>query len=372
MKSNSTCEVDGAGQVGHEDEGTLEHADEQRRPAVVVRRDLLAEFANAVLQLLFAKHTMRSTAHGFANGSGRSSGAHDPQAPGVRRTETPADDIGAGRLAAGDGEDTVDRRGVGRIALEVRPQPRPDRPPGERRRRQSRSAGARRSASIAAASSSSSATSSVACSARRHSSGTGSRRPMSPRKGSSSWRTRLRVNAGSSFDASTTGVRPSAAHSACVSLPTHRQQRPARRFADAAHAVEAAAPQQVEQDRLGLVVGGVAGERVARQHGAARGARPGFEVRALRRRRRARRGSRTRSAPRRRARRRLRRPSRRATRGRRAPRRRAAAPRAASTSSASESGPPETASVTVRARRRKPAASKQAHFARASVRARCR
>ena len=59
--------------------------------------------------------------------------------------------------------------------------------------------------------------------------------------------------------------------------------QPQERVAVGAHpgqAVEAGAPQQVEQHGLGLVVGGVAGEHVGRQHGVARGPGPGLEVRA--------------------------------------------------------------------------------------------
>ena len=52
MKSNSTGQVDRAREVGHEHERALEDADEQRRVIVVVGRDLLAEVADALLQLV--------------------------------------------------------------------------------------------------------------------------------------------------------------------------------------------------------------------------------------------------------------------------------------------------------------------------------
>ena len=53
MKSNSTGQVDRAREIGHEHERALEDADEQRRMVVVVGRDLLAEIADALLQLVF-------------------------------------------------------------------------------------------------------------------------------------------------------------------------------------------------------------------------------------------------------------------------------------------------------------------------------
>ena len=52
MKSNSTGQVDRAGEIGHEHERALEDADEQRRIVGVVGRDLLAELADALLQLV--------------------------------------------------------------------------------------------------------------------------------------------------------------------------------------------------------------------------------------------------------------------------------------------------------------------------------
>ena len=52
MKSNSTGQVDRAGEIGHEHERALEDADEQGRMVVVVGRDLLAEIADALLQLV--------------------------------------------------------------------------------------------------------------------------------------------------------------------------------------------------------------------------------------------------------------------------------------------------------------------------------
>jgi hypothetical protein len=48
------AEVDRARQVAHEHERALEHTNEQRRTAVVVDRELLAEVADARLQLVLA------------------------------------------------------------------------------------------------------------------------------------------------------------------------------------------------------------------------------------------------------------------------------------------------------------------------------
>ena len=47
-------QVDGPGEVAHEHERALEHADEQRRTARVVGRDLLAELGDALLELVLA------------------------------------------------------------------------------------------------------------------------------------------------------------------------------------------------------------------------------------------------------------------------------------------------------------------------------
>src|SRR5690606_15186571 len=51
-------EVDGLGQVGHEEEGALQHADQQGRPTGVVLGDLVAELGDPVLQLLRADHAL--------------------------------------------------------------------------------------------------------------------------------------------------------------------------------------------------------------------------------------------------------------------------------------------------------------------------
>ena len=52
MKSNSTGQIDRAREIGHEHERALEDADEQRRTVDVVGGDLLAEIADALLQVV--------------------------------------------------------------------------------------------------------------------------------------------------------------------------------------------------------------------------------------------------------------------------------------------------------------------------------
>ncbi len=100
---------------------------------------------------------------------------------------------------------------------------------------------------------------------------------MSFRSGISSARTRLRRWTGSALVGSVKGSRPSARHTASVSL-RRRSRMGWPLAAHAGQAVEAGAPQEVEQDGLGLVVGGVAGEDVGGQHGVAGGPGPGLEV----------------------------------------------------------------------------------------------
>ena len=54
MKSNSTGRSIARDEVAHEHERALEHADEQRRPARVVGRELLAQLRDPRLQLVLA------------------------------------------------------------------------------------------------------------------------------------------------------------------------------------------------------------------------------------------------------------------------------------------------------------------------------
>ena len=61
MKSISTGRRDGAGEVGHEHEGALQHADEQRGPALVVGGDLGAEGGDPLAQVVLETMTRPSS-----------------------------------------------------------------------------------------------------------------------------------------------------------------------------------------------------------------------------------------------------------------------------------------------------------------------
>ena len=67
MKSNSTGRSIARAEVGHEHERALEDADQQRRVLVVVGTDLLAELADALLQLVLVDDdpTDRGIIHAF-------------------------------------------------------------------------------------------------------------------------------------------------------------------------------------------------------------------------------------------------------------------------------------------------------------------
>ena len=56
MKSNSTGQVDRAGEIAHEHERALEHTDEQRWTVGVVGGDLLAQPEDSLLELLGGHH----------------------------------------------------------------------------------------------------------------------------------------------------------------------------------------------------------------------------------------------------------------------------------------------------------------------------
>ena len=167
---------------------------------------------------------------------------------------------------------------------------------------------------------------------------------------------------GSSFDGSWTGSSPRSAQSAWVSRRRRRASGSAGRVA-AGEPVEPGAPQQVEQHGLGLVVGGVAGEHVGRQRGVAGppGARlevgPGLD-------RRPRTARNAGAEPRRRRRDDVglgREPGRRPWSTCTAVTSQPAS--TASTSSASESAPPDTAQVTAVPGRRERAAGQQVRVA---------
>ncbi len=104
---------------------------------------------------------------------------------------------------------------------------------------------------------------------------------MSASKGSASWRTRLRRKRGSVFVGSTTGVEPERrAQRRRLGPPQGDDRMPGSR-GQGGETVDAGAPQDGEEHRLGAVVGGVTGGVVGREDGAAGGAGAGFEVGAV-------------------------------------------------------------------------------------------
>ena len=177
--------------------------------------------------------------------------------------------------AGGDGEDPVDGRRVRRVAV------------------RSSASGAGRAgrrpvvaAVIARASvgsrpadiDSASATSSAAVSAVRTSRGTVSRPAIASINGSSSWRTRLRTKRGSSLDGSSTGDETElGAQPAGVGAP-QGEQRPGRAGRHRRQPVEPGPAEQVDEQRLGPVVGGVPGQRTGGQRATAGSAGPCLQV----------------------------------------------------------------------------------------------
>ncbi len=90
MKSISTGQVDGASQVGQEEAGPLQHPDEQRWPAGVVGRDLVAELPDPALEVGLRTPPSRRRGRrpareaGVRRHRGRSCGT-DPTGPRSRR-----------------------------------------------------------------------------------------------------------------------------------------------------------------------------------------------------------------------------------------------------------------------------------------------
>ena len=101
----------------------------------------------------------------------------------------------------------------------------------------------------------------AACRANR---GTGSRPATAVHSGSSSWRTRFRVKAGSAFDVSHRHESESRTEVVCL-VASNRQHRMPDSGRHAGRPVGAGSPQQVQQHGLGLVVHGVARGEVRRQ-----------------------------------------------------------------------------------------------------------
>ena len=109
--------------------------------------------------------------------------------------------------------------------------------------------------------------------------GTTSRPATSSSRGSTSWRTRVAAEPGSSLVGSCSGVRRSASQRAAVSA--RRRPSSGRRWPlpDAGQARAARAPQQVQHHGLGQVVAGVPGEHVGGQRAVPGGPGPGLQVR---------------------------------------------------------------------------------------------
>ena len=152
----------------------------------------------------------------------------EAQPAGGARDPPAAADVGGPLLEPGDGQHPLDGGRVGRVALVGA------------RRAATRARPRRASAGGAAASAGgvgrvdarrprrpSRSTASRASAAWRASTGTTSRPATSASSGSTSWRTRLRRNAGSSFDGSSTTSRPSARRAPPSRRRRRRQDRAA-------------------------------------------------------------------------------------------------------------------------------------------------
>ena len=257
-------QVDRAGQVAHEHERALEHADEQRRPVGVVGGDLLAELVDATAQLVFADHD--STDVVVLDHSGNLARFHDEPPLGPAHHATTRE---LGR--PGDATRDVEHALHLRARRRRRSEPAPHRPLGEdgRQRAQLGRRGAATPGHADAASSSRNCDSSRNTSDWRASTGTRSRPAIDSSSGSTSWRTATRRYAWSSFIGSDTTGSPSARAQLAGLGPTHPQQRPDDAVAVVGHAREpggGGAAQEVEEDGLGLVVLGVPDEHDRRAH----------------------------------------------------------------------------------------------------------
>ena len=94
MKSTSQGSVDRAHQVGEEEDGALQHADEQRVAARVVARDLRAQLADAVLQIVRLDQDLadRRVAHEGAECRSPALGVQHPRSA-TARTPPPRSSI---------------------------------------------------------------------------------------------------------------------------------------------------------------------------------------------------------------------------------------------------------------------------------------
>ena len=326
MKSNSIGEVDGPGQVGHEHEGALEDADEERRPTRVVGGDLRAHLGDPTLQVVLgddrapevrirAGLSRRGIVHASSTlatppGAGnhdlghldrrtggfrgaprsgrprRASGARDDltghrqrggssrRRPAVRATRhpPPTSVATASRRATASTRSTVAASG-GWPIVRARAQPGAHGHAGQRRGRR-RERGRRRwdRGSLASADRWSARSAGVVGQA-------GEQRDDIATGDVVEQRQHLvadpvaAVDAGRRWSDRRPAPGPLRAQRARVSARRRPQDRPTLVGSHAGQAVEAGAPQQVEQHGLGLVVGGVA--RAARPAAAPRSGRPG-------------------------------------------------------------------------------------------------
>ena len=79
MTSISTGSCDGAGQVAHEDEGALEHPDQQRRSALVVGGELLAQLGHPLGENILGDDHLAESRRRYPRATGH---AASPAAPG--------------------------------------------------------------------------------------------------------------------------------------------------------------------------------------------------------------------------------------------------------------------------------------------------
>ena len=257
----------------HEHERALEHADQQRVEPGVVGGDLRRRARAPVWRGRPLRPGLRPGQSRPGRGCHRAPAATLQAAtprPGARRAAVDAGAarpdarlrLGGDRLAPSHREHAIDRRGVRRVAVRRASARTARRARARRRRRTTRAASV---GSIVGDSASSRSASSRSRSAWRASSARRHVRRCRRAAGSTSWRIRLRRKP-------QVVVRRVVHRLRCrAAAQSHRVSRRRRTSSGRrcrphpSQAVEAGAAQQVEQHRLGLVVGGVAGEHVGRQ-----------------------------------------------------------------------------------------------------------
>ena len=280
MKSNSTGRSIAREQVAHEHERALEHTDEERRPARVVGRDLLAEPDDALPELDLGHDHPRPDGSRHGRPRWGTCLALETQPSGGPAHRAAAAQLrGRGARRAATGEDACRPRRA--TAAEVRASARTARRAstgGQRGERRGPTARRLRSASNA----SRQLVEQVRLrragpSACRVSTGTRSRpRRLRAARAAPRGATQLRRCTGSSFDGScdrreARGASQSARTSARRTPSSGRTTWP-RRAGIPASPLAAAPAEQVEQHGLGLVVGGVRDEHRGRARARRRAA----------------------------------------------------------------------------------------------------